>query len=132
MMPETRTQSCEWPSGTLTRKISQMRSPEESKLFWRLGLYSVVLVVCWIFGTAIRIHNSLTTDRRIFSLYVGHAILGHCQGFLNFCVYGAHPVLVALCAPSSRSPVLSSTPSYSIMMRTVPALLTRNEWLCSQ
>mmetsp|Transcript_12422 Transcript_12422/g.30086 ORF Transcript_12422/g.30086 Transcript_12422/m.30086 type:complete len:333 (+) Transcript_12422:33-1031(+) len=74
--------------GFVQPEDTQMRSPEETKMFWRLGLYPVILVVCWSVGTIVRIHNSITSSRKIFGLYALHSILGHCQGLFNCCVYG--------------------------------------------
>lgn len=60
---------------------------DQSKGFiWKLMLYPIIIVVCWIWGTINGIHDH--SFERIFWLTACQTLFSGLQGFFNSMIYG--------------------------------------------
>mmetsp|Transcript_20750 Transcript_20750/g.42073 ORF Transcript_20750/g.42073 Transcript_20750/m.42073 type:complete len:275 (+) Transcript_20750:3-827(+) len=67
---------------------NQETRERDMEAFWRMGLYPVVLVICWFFPIINRLHNFANPDGPVYELYMLHRVFASCQGLFNCLVYG--------------------------------------------
>eukprot|EP00282_Hemiselmis_andersenii_P003632 CAMPEP_0114119726 /NCGR_PEP_ID=MMETSP0043_2-20121206/6265_1 /TAXON_ID=464988 /ORGANISM="Hemiselmis andersenii, Strain CCMP644" /LENGTH=273 /DNA_ID=CAMNT_0001212293 /DNA_START=165 /DNA_END=982 /DNA_ORIENTATION=- len=63
-------------------------SSGDMKVFWRLGLYPVILVICWTAASVNRIHNSIYPSQPIYWLTCTQVFLSNSAGCWNCLAYG--------------------------------------------
>lgn len=70
-----------------------VHTTEMIRVMRRLSLYPIILIGCWIFGTANRIQNSANRHNPNMGLVVMHMVTSNLNGFFNSLVYGCNDSL---------------------------------------
>ena len=67
--------------------ISGVHAIHAKKILSSLGMYPLILIATWLFGTMNRLQNSIEPDEPKYWLYMAQAITMHLQGFLFGAVF---------------------------------------------
>ena len=70
-----------------------VHTTEMIRVMRRLSLYPIILIGCWVFGTANRMQNSANRHNPNMGLFVMHMVTNNLNGFFNSLVYGCNDSL---------------------------------------
>jgi len=74
--------------GAKAAEKDNVHTTEMIRVMRKVALYPIILIGCWVFGTANRIHETINRDNPSMGLTVMHLVTSNMNGLLNALVYG--------------------------------------------